>query len=195
MLKNLIKFLFVETIIFALIIGLTKGELIFNVSDSQTLTPELIKSSHNISYDKNYIIEHPMKYLIPIESEDGTKVMSLIWPTEPFGRFLILAASQSEDINTQTHFEGRLVRCIYKCLPNEISIEMFPFVEMIEKQFPKLKGKYSQLPSIIIDTTVVPNGLKGYFYHTKLYWSVFAFCLTLGGFWMLKTVITGKDIS
>ena len=191
MLKNIFKFLAIELLIVLVILGLTKDQLLFHTSHVEPLTEELIKKVSNLDYNQYYNIDHPMRYLINIESEDTNTQGTLLWPTEPFGRFLLLIPGQSEELKKQQNFSGRLIRCIYKCSPSNMYIEMFGFVEMIENHYPKLKGKYSKLPSIIFDTSQQPGGIKAYFTDTHYYWIGFSFTLTLGGIWLLKKILLG----
>lgn len=189
MLKYVAIILILELAVLGALVGFTKDRFLFHTMPTVTLTEELIKHGSDLSYSQNYEINQPMRYLINIEAEDGSTPATLLWPTEPFGRYLILVPYQSEELKTKQSFQGQLVRCIYKCMPSKMYIEMFGFVEMIEKQFPKLKGKYGQLPAIILDTTATPGGLRAYIFETKYYWMGFSFSLTLCGILILRKAL------
>lgn len=187
--KLIARYLLLELLILAIILMMTKGDLFFHLSDPIPLTTELIAKKSNLTYDQMYMIDQPMRYRMDIESVDGSKTATLLWPKSPFGSFLVLTASDNPNINNQSYFSGKLVRCVYKCLPSDMLIEMFSFVESLEKKYPKLKGKYKQLPSIVIDTFDRPKGWEGYFESTKYYWSFFALCLSLGGLLLLRSIL------
>lgn len=187
--KSIIRYILAEIFILAVIVMSTKGDLMFNISKPVQLTPELISKKANLTYDQLYIIDHPMRYRLDIESEDKEHSAALIWPQSPFGSLLVLTPSDNSNLNNQTRYSGRLVRCVYKCLPTDMLIEMFSFVETLEKKFPTLKGKYSKLPSIILDTYQQPGGWKKYFQLTRYYWSFYAFALTFGGLLLLRSIL------
>lgn len=186
--KNVIRYILAEILILVVLVMSTKGDLMFHISEPIPLTAELISKKANLTYDQLYTIDHPMRYRLNIESEDGEHNATLVWPQSPFGSFFILTSSENPDLNTQTQFAGRLVRCVYKCLPDDMLIEMFSFVDTLEKKFPTLKGKYSKLPSIILNTYEQPGGWKTYFELTRYYWSFYAFALIFGGVLLLKSV-------
>ncbi|OVE80536.1 hypothetical protein BVY03_06145 [bacterium K02(2017)] len=178
--KNFLIFVFIELIFLSLVLMITKADLFFNTSDTIPITDSLITKSYNLTYDQEYQIDHPMKFLLNIISLDETAKATLIWPTAPYGRFLVLATGDPEELKEHQIFKGRLVRCLYKCVANDMVIDMFGIVEQLENKYPKLKGKYSQLPSILIDTTVKPKGLDGYFYITRYYWIGLGIIFALG---------------
>lgn len=180
MLKKIIIFLVLELFFFITVLMLTKAELVFHVTDTTLLTEDNVKKVRKLQYDKNYEINHPMKYLINIESENGLQEATLIWPTRPLGKFLVLVPYQSQELRDQQRFRGQLVRCVYKCMVDGMYIEMFDFVNSLETRFPEFKGKYADLPSIIINAGAKPLGWEGYFHLTRNYWLVFGAFFVVG---------------
>lgn len=182
----LILYLFVCGII---ILGLTKESFVRNTKEIQQLTHTLAKQTSKLSYDQLYSIDQPMHYRIDIDSEDGKTHATLLWPQAPYEQFLILVPYQSEELNTQTEFEGQLVRCVYKCTPGDMVIEMFPLVEMLENAYPTLKGKYSKLPNKIFNTDVTSHGWQGYFKESKIYIIIFSVMALAGIGYFIKSAI------
>lgn len=194
MLSHIFKFLLIELAIFAGILAMTKSDLLYDLSAPEPLTAAIAGDLQELSYDRLYTIDHKMKHWFPIETEDG-KRGSLMWPDEPYGPFIILVDHQEDILREKTDFQGRAIRCLGKCLTENFLIEMFPVVESLEKAYPEYKKKYDMLPSVLIDTTQQPQGLKGYINKTKIYWSVFAFCLSLGGFLLIRAILKEWDES
>ncbi|MBF0104847.1 MAG: hypothetical protein HQM16_05925 [Deltaproteobacteria bacterium] len=173
MLKKIVVFFLLQLAFFVAVLLITKSELVFHTSGTALLTENHQKEG-GLSYDKNYEINHPMKFLLNIESENGEQTATLLWPKPPLGKYLVIVPYQSEELLKQQVFTGRLVRCIYKCMVGEMYIEMFEFVKTLEDRYPEYKGKYSELPSLILDTSIKPLGWEGYFALTQYYWGGFA---------------------
>lgn len=192
MVKSIFKFILFECLVLLSILLATKADLSFHLAPELHLTGKTLEKTSNLKYDRLYLVDHPMRYRIDIESEDKTLNGTLLWPTEPLGPILVLTDSQDKDLNQQTQFKGKLVRCIYKCTVSGMYIEMFQFVEGLEKKYPKLKGKYKKLPSLILNTLEEPQGFRGYLQITRFFWAGFAFSLTLGGLFLLRSILKSK---
>lgn len=180
MFKNILKFCFFEGLILFVIVGLTYSDLIFNFLGPVRITDEQASQVQTLSFSKNYQIKHAMRFSLSIESENGGEKATLLWPQEPFSRFLIFVPNQDPELNSKKNFNGRLVKCIHNCATQNSILDMDAFVAHIEKQFPNYKGKFTQLPSIILNTAIQPNGLKGYLNQTKDFWVIYAICLLIG---------------
>lgn len=192
MVKKIAVFIFVEVLLFLVFLGLGKSSLVLHTFEVVPLTQELAESPKDLEFDRMYHLDHPMRYRIDIVSEDGMQAAALLWPKEPFGQFLILVPHQSEELNEQTVFEGQLERCIYKCFPSEMYIEMFGFVEMIENKYPDLKGKYNELPSIVLNTAVTQKGFDGFLEETKAYWIAYGVCILLGLAVLIRAILKDR---
>lgn len=141
----------------------TKGDYHFNTAPVERIDSDMLRSSTHYSYFQYYEMHTPLQFRLDIANEDS-KRGTLLWPQEPYSKVLILTDRTDDAINHETVFKGRLVNCLYKCLPSNMPIVMDDFVDMITTMMPQYKDKENSrlLPTLIFDTIDKPRGIKYY---------------------------------
>lgn len=167
MLSRLLRYLLVPLFALGGIISFTWSDLMFQVRPPTPLAKEDLNTLDKIDYNRNYILEQPMIFKLPVSNEEGTKKATLLWSDAPFNKLAILVASQDESLDKQTRFEGRLVRCPGQCQTSDMLVDMMVFADKITFWFPEYVDHYSELPSILMDTAQIPGGWKGYLLKNK----------------------------
>lgn len=167
MIARLFRYLLIPFFALGGIISFTFNDLAFQLSDTRVLERTDMRNLADIHYNQHYRIDHPLLYKLPISNESDSKKATLLWPDEPFNKLAILVATQDESIDTQTQFAGRLVRCPGQCQAGEMIIDMIQFADKIAQWFPEYADHYSELPSVLMDTTERPGGWSAYFNHHK----------------------------
>lgn len=153
------------------LLGYTINDLRFAISRETPITTQMMVNPDDLSYVQQYRLESELKYRVDVANQDKTQKAILLWPKEPYTRILILAdGNLGEGINQQSSFEGQLVRCVYRCLPNGLFIQMDDFLQMIEQKFPEYKDQPKLMPTMILNTLARPEGFKGYLQHFRWYY-------------------------
>jgi hypothetical protein len=159
------------------LLGYTANELRFAISHETPLSEAMMKNVEDLSYTQFYRLETKLKYRVDIANQDKTMTATLLWPEEPFTRILVLAKNDGDSLNTQRAFTGQLERCVYRCLPGGMFIQMDDFLQMIETKFPVYKDQPKLMPTMVLNTLVAPVGFVGYLKEFRWYYATIAVLL------------------
>jgi hypothetical protein len=179
MLKNIFTAALLPLCLFLFTFVATYSDLRFHLAGPQTLTPEDMHTFRNFSYDQFYEFDRKMAYKVEIQNDEG-RVATALWPEEPYSKILVLVPYRSEELNSQTHFGGRLVRCLYKCLASDMVIEMGEFEKLIVQNFPDYAKKLSKMPQVVLNTGDTPKGFSYYLALNSIYFIVLGLGLVAG---------------
>lgn len=174
------------------IILITFPELHFHVTPTQKITPEMVKSVMNLSFDQHYEIDHPLAFKVDIENQEG-RLATVLWPEEPYSTLLILVNYRDDALKKKTHFSGRLHRCLYQCLPDGMLVQMDEFHKLILGSFPAYKEKHARLPQSVLNVAETPLGFAHYL-KTHFWWHYFVFVVSfvLGVLFFIWGLVKGR---
>jgi len=179
MFLNFVKCFSLPLLILISVVLMTFPELRFHISKTKKITPETAQSIADLSFDQHYEIDQSMVFKVDIKNQDG-RVATVLWPEEPYSTLLVLINYHDETLRKKTKFRGRLLRCPFQCLPNDMLVQMDEFHKLILESFPLYKNQRPHLPQSILNTTETPLDFAHYLKIHRWHYFVFAVSLILG---------------
>lgn len=179
MFLNFIKCFSLPLLILISVVLMTFPELRFHVSKTKNLTPEMARSITNLPFDQHYEIDQSMTFKVDIKNRDG-RIATVLWPKDPYSMLLVLVNYRDETLRKKTKFSGRLLRCPFQCLPNDLLIQMDEFHKLILESFSAYQEQHLRLPQSVLNTAETPLGFTHYLKMHCWHYFVFAVSFILG---------------
>lgn len=174
----------------------TKGDYHFHTSDVEQIDSDMLRSATHYSYYQYYEVHTPLQFRLDIESDKLSKRATLLWPKEPYTKILILSGRTDDGVNNETVFRGRLVNCLYKCIPSGMPIIMDDFEDLIKEAMPQYRDKEEtrKLPMLIFDSIDVPMGFNHYLGMKQYHFIALGVAFLFGiGVWIWDTFKKSRD--